>query len=393
MASGSLSLETLTLDAGTISGGTIAVSGGVVAAGGVLDGVTYDGVLDLGDINGGPSSLDIENGITLHGSNGMGTGTILLTGDFLSFIGQGSQTLGSATLDLDNKGSVLTGTDLTLASSLAIEGASNMYFEGARIVNDTSIIGSSATGRIAVFAQDFTNEGVFALSGGEEASFTGQLGDVFDNYGQLTIGDHSRFQIEGIRGTHPPVLNNYGTITLQDGILVMPIFYESYLTNEASGDITGSGRIGGAFTNFGLIEAAGGTLTLLNGVGGPGIAQADAGATLVVTAGAAFGTVGFAGAGGTIALDFANFRDEVAGFAPGDMIDIMDMDASAASFSGTSIVVTRSTGGTAVLHTTTALTGSLSVTAETGGYTLLTYANSQDVPTAHPAAWATIHPG
>jgi hypothetical protein len=127
-------------------------------------------------------------------------------------------------------------------------------------------------------------------------------------------------------------------------------------------------------------------------VTGTGTLQVDAGATLQLAGVGAGGIADFSGTGGMLALSPMSFLGAIGGFASGDTIDLANTAASSAQFSGDSILVTLTAGGTITLDTTSALTGTLTVTAGTNADSLITYAGSPaHVPTT--ALFAPTHPG
>ena len=77
-----------------------------------------------------------------------------------------------------------------------------------------------------------------------------------------------------------------------------------------------------------------------------------------------------------LGLDEQKFISTIGGFAAGDTIDLFSLQASAASFSGASIVVTLTAGRTVDLKTTAALTGSLDVTSDGHGGSLIDFAGT-----------------
>ena len=234
-----------------------------------------------------------------------------------------------------------------------------------------------------------TNDGTVALSNGQSADFTGLN---FDSAGLISIGSASGLTLNPTNyvqfGGEGSFFSNSGTVQIGGGMLVEPTPVGAsgpgpVLSNASGADITGFGTIDAAFTNAGTIEANGGMLMLQQLVTGAGVLQADAGATLLIGDGAAAGqTANFAGANATIGLAPMSFLGEIGGFAVSDQIDLFQTQANSARFAGSSIVVTLSNSTTLVLDTTSALTGSITVTAGADGDSLLTYA--ADAATADP---------
>jgi hypothetical protein len=133
------------------------------------------------------------------------------------------------------------------------------------------------------------------------------------------------------------------------------------------------------------VLASGGTLALTDAVTGTGTLQVDTGATLQLAGVGAGGIADFNGIGGVLGLSPMSFLGAIGGFAAGDTIDLANTAASSARFSGDTILVTLTAGGTLTLDTTSALSGSLTVTTDTHSDSLITYASS-------PALFAPTHP-
>jgi hypothetical protein len=129
--------------------------------------------------------------------------------------------------------------------------------------------------------------------------------------------------------------------------------------------------------NDGMISAANGALTLTEAVSGEGTLQISGDATLSLLSSVAAREVAqFGGADGVLGLAPAHFLGEIGGFAAGDTIDLLKTAATAASFSGSSIEVTLTTGSTISLHTTSALSGALTVTSDGNGGSLIGFADT-----------------
>jgi hypothetical protein len=168
------------------------------------------------------------------------------------------------------------------------------------------------------------------------------------------------------------------------------------MINEAGGQITGNGTLTAPITDDGLITAAGGALTIDGAITGTGEALAGPGATLTLTGAVGHKvTAGFAAdaaASGVLALSSLHFLGEITGFAAGDAIDLLNTNASAASFSGSALLITLTNGDTLTLALTAAQTGALTVTTGAHGDSLITFAGAAAAVIDRPASASTILP-
>ncbi len=323
--------------------------------------------------------LYIEDGITLHAQNGSGTGSIVLSGpdSTLGFLGTQPETLNMATVTFGAGGAIASDTSLTLGSALVLQQVNSATFEGqgGSITNDTTIAASGAGDTLTLSVGSFINADTLSLSGGEQALFSGNF---LKNTGTLSVGAGSTLTLQGA-GSPPhetvPSFTNDGTLLLHGGTLSgPPVAGEGAptLSNQAGGHISGQGTVAMAIDNSGTIEASNGNLDLQQLVSGTGVLRADANSTLVLRGGLAAGSVAdFAGTNATIGLSPISFLGSLAGFAPGEQIDLIDTAVNSASFVGDSILVSLTSGQTFTLQTTTAETGALSVTSDENGGTII----------------------
>jgi hypothetical protein len=155
-------------------------------------------------------------------------------------------------------------------------------------------------------------------------------------------------------------------------------------TESDGATILGFGTVDIAgFTNTGRIEASGGNLTFVLGVGGSGPLQIDANATLTLDgAVAASATASFSGAGGLLALGApASFAASVASFAVDDAIELIGVTGDKSSLNGANQLVVTSNGATvATLQLAGANAGKIFKTAQSGGNTTISVLTS--TPTA-----------
>jgi hypothetical protein len=345
-------LGTIVLDGGVIEGGTIFDRGpgliSTAASGGTLDGVTSDGVLDLSAAN---TRFNIRDGITVHRSVA-GAGTILLTGagSTLDFEGAATQTLDNATIVLGG-GATLSGDALILGSNLRIDQTGSGTISGPAMTDYGTIAIAPGAGTLSLQTDYFYNEGTLAVGAGDEVS-------------------------------DPGLLTNDGVISLAGGTMGL----ELGISNDADSQISGFGTLNAAVDNEGTLSASGGTLTVEGAISDYGKLQADAGATLILSSSvSALQTATFAGGNAVIGLAPMSFLGAIAGFAHTDTLDLLNIQASAAQFSGDSIIVTLTAGGTLSLDTSSALSGSLSVGADGAGGTDLTFAGSNSHVEEHGA--------
>jgi hypothetical protein len=208
-----------------------------------------------------------------------GTGSLLNLGTITSDQTAGVLTVNSATLT--NQGTVfannasleiLSGVDLTnLASGTLIGGVWEASGTGTLAFLDGSIVTDAAT---------------IILNGTASAmrSGTGTVRTIDNSL--TTVASSGQLELLGERNFSAVgslVVN--GTVMLGGGTLAAPV---NGLTIGAGGTVVGFGAIdpGTAVNDIGKIEANGGTLSVpgLNNLPGAGTLQADAGASLVLTA-------------------------------------------------------------------------------------------------------------
>ncbi len=97
-----LQAGTFALAYGGLQGGTLALTGGTLQAnGGTLSGVAVQGTLGLTQAN---ATLMVQNGLTMAGSGGSGSGTIAVTGSYAALDFLGTQSLANAVVNLGATG-------------------------------------------------------------------------------------------------------------------------------------------------------------------------------------------------------------------------------------------------------------------------------------------------
>ncbi len=343
---------------GTITGGTIVDSGsGLKFQGGTLSGVTYDGVMDM---SASGASVTVAGGLTLAGASGTGSGGIAM-GDNGSLSLSSNTTFDNATVILGGIGDTIdqstsyaayaangysaVNLTLTLGAGLVVDqtgdaaGASAIiegggYYGAVTLDNKGAINATSAVANasLLISVSNFKNEGTITVSNGEAFGIDANASssDSFDNAatGVITVGAGSILTL-GSLGT-PFIMTNEGTITANGATVQIADFAD--LANTGTLSINAS-RIGfgGAYTAAQLAQ----NLTTIGGAGNSVAidgALNNAGATLDVGAGTAFGVVSL-GAAGTIAG--GTVADSGSGLAfNGGTLDgvnydgVMDMTAS-----------------------------------------------------------------
>jgi hypothetical protein len=401
---------------GGITGGTLHDAGGGLQVFGTatLSGVTFEGELE---INRPLAYLNIQDGLTVTNLAGTQNGTIALTGAGSTLNWDSTQAFDNATLLIGANPGLGAPTlangygSMTLGSHLIVDQTGTAAAIGndtvASYVSGATINATAKAGEFVVSAGSFTTTG--AINIGNTETFTSN-GTSFTNAGTIAIASGGNFVdddanftntgriVVGAGSTFTLDLNSYfatpslqaqsfinsGSMVLKGGSVSEPLqgVYPSVPFLDAAGaQISGFGTVASAVVNNGVIAAAGGTLTLSQAASGTGTLQVDAGATLKLSAVSHGETVRFSGANGVLGLAPVSFLGTIAGFAAGDTIDMSGVHAISASFSGRSILVTVSPGHTFRLFTTSALTGSLTVTAGTHNDTLITFAT-----TAHAGA-------
>ena len=225
---------------GSIVGGTVVDKGsGLQVHDGDLNGVTYDGAIDL---SAAGATLFVDGGLTGAGVNGVGSGTINLTGTGSELIASGPETLNDETLNMGSSGNggseLLFAQVLTLGARFTIvqSGLQAGIFDdipvvGDAIVNDGAITAGVSGGSFQINVPDFTNDGSVSISNGDTLFLKA---NKFRNDGQFTAAG-----------------NGYVTIV------------NATIVNEAAGVIDANAGVivldtpGNTLTNTGLLEASG----------------------------------------------------------------------------------------------------------------------------------------
>jgi fibronectin-binding autotransporter adhesin len=356
---------------GLVQGGTIAANGGsLVANGGTLDGVTYQGTLNLNAVN---ATLVLAGGITLAGTDGIGSATIDLTGDGSSLAVRNTPTLDNATISLGDNTSLKNDSFLTLGDNLSIMqtgAAANISDNGTGIINHGTVTAGFANGQFDITGFRFDNHGLVAASNadtlnistsllgnstGASLSGTGIISSHINNSGVIAASG-GVLQLTG-------TLNEVGTLAATagsvldltaGGSLSHPITGAGTLelggaytmsgasvaiatvAVDAGASVSGNGTVQGLVADAGTLNASGGTLTLAGGIFGGGTVSAASGAVLRVTKGSNFGGT-IAGAG-TVAIG------AVTTLATGASLSVANLIETANLTQGSSTNLANATG-------------------------------------------------
>jgi hypothetical protein len=382
---------------GAFTGGTIHDAGGGVQFLGEninLQGVTYQGLMS---ITNPYTKLVISEGLTVKNLNGTSPGTIALTGAGSALIIDPTP-LNNATIDIGNTTNSYDGTavaapeitgesTLTLGSAITLNQVGTYAAIGgqAATVSAATVNAAYTHGNFVLQGSNFTNTGTIAISNTD--TVTAAAINLL-NAGTVSIaGTASTLNLDTAAyfqsGTYAPnSFENAGKITLTGGTLAELTAGGAFpeLPMQNAGTIAGNGTLAVAIVNTGTIAATAGTLTLTQQITGAGLLESK-NATLLLTGGVSQGVIAqFSGAHAVLGLAPPSFLGKIAGFATGDTLDLLHEAATAASFSGDSIIVTLTAGGTLTLETTTALTGALEVRSDTQGNALISFAPA---PTIH----------
>lgn len=325
IGSGAASVANQLVLGGTIIGGTIIDTGdGMVTHDGILQDVTYEGTLDpsvgstlttstykVGSTTetlttySFYNSILISDGITLTGSDGSGTGSIILNNG-VSLYGQGSVTIDD--------------TDITLGSSETVT-----LTKGTDGVHTTGVLN-------VVLGESPNYNGTFALgsavtvtqTGASDTLSTGGNGDEFINAGTIDVASAGTILIAGIAGASNE-------------------FDNTGLLNVGSGTVTDTAAV---FNNDGTVEIGNGIFSASGAVTGSGSFTLLTGASVTFASTVAAGeTVVFDDPATLIVGDAPGFAATVSAFGSGDTIDLStigyDPDGSASLQSGDVLAVTE----------------------------------------------------
>lgn len=297
---------------------------------------------------------------------------------------------------------------LTMAPGATLEilnGEFDLDFFGADTNNGTIHVYSD----LAVFGA-LNNTGVIDFFGAPTQTVSPHVVGYFQPTGTSTnsgtieaINDAEVFfNIAPVSG--PVSFTNYGIIEALGGSIITiggNFGATSSFTNAGTIEALGQGSLvdlfstGGTITNSGHLVADGGTIQISNpnSISGLGTAEIRNGGTLFIGTSFAENTTFDPGANGTLQLGFgAAFTGTLSGFTTGDRIDFsgLQYSGSALTFDSTTNLLTVSNGANApTIHLTGSYVASgFSLSSDTLGYAQVTYAPSS---TEHPPAIDTAH--
>ncbi len=315
-----------------------------MAFGGVYLGYNGDGTASFA----GPGTIassgsaDLQN----YGSVPRLTLTGGVTWDNAGFIQQdGLLQFGAALADNRHPRQPGRGTlDLTGNAAHILDAAGGSYsLVNAGLLEET---GGNGTSNIDVTV---VNTGTIAVTSGSQFAFNagGTFSGLVDGAGGIALNGGDFVLTAGGVIDAAAVYDNAGTLTLQGGTITAPDL-SAGLTVAAGAVITGYGVIGDLASSSGLIEAAGGLLSV-NGTGGSGLFQIETGATLELT-GASAQNVVFDGIDATLKLDDpTTYTGSLDLFGAGDTIDFAGVTLSAVAIANGELIGTLAAGGTIAL--------------------------------------------
>lgn len=356
-----------TLKAGTelTNNGKLAVTGDIRNSGGIDNaaGATLDlqGDFDIGKVghflNAGTLLKSAGSGLSLvqAGGNLTSTGNIVVESGTLQLAGSliyvtgpiggaGTIAFGPGISTLSDKASVrtaglsVTGSNATLVVAEALTYAGT-FSSGA----NTTVQTAGATSTTAAGSLKLTGPASFdrsTVSGFGQLSTQGQTTVHGVTLGQYATWNNSGNLVETatltFSGSDSSFVNkSSGMFTLQGKVDIASASHDNLFKNDGRVVKTGGGvsTISSALVNNGVVEVAGGRLTLTGEVSGKGTLQIDAGQTLEIEG--AVGsqqTVAFSTGKDTLVLDDAiAFAGRLSAFGAGDKLDFSSFDFSTAT--------------------------------------------------------------
>jgi hypothetical protein len=395
----------LTLDSVTVSGtiitdnagveldDTVTLEGGATIEGGeALGPITNNGMLEvagsatllndtLTNASGGIIQVDDDQMLTLSGTEIIG-GTIDAFGESggIIHVTGASEIDGGATL---NNGAVtvdanLTLDDVTVSGTIITDNAGvelddTVTLEGGAIIQGGEALGPITNNGMLEVAGSATllNDALTDASGGiiqvDDAqtltlSGTEIIGGTINDFSGEAGG---KIEVTGASEIDGGATLNGGAVTVESGVTLTldnVTATGTNFTDTASGAIiqvddatklTLSGvTINGGTVNDGTADGPGGIIdvtgssTIENANLNNGNVKIENGAILTLVDDTVSGTtISFTGTGETLKLDKAtSFGGTIAGIAAGDTIDLTTTKVTAATFDGSSLTVTESTG-------------------------------------------------
>jgi hypothetical protein len=315
-----LEAGTFALAYGGLQGGTLALDGGtLLAEGGTLSGVAVQGTLGLTQAN---ATLEVQNGLTMAGSGGTGSGTIAVTGNYAALDFLGSQMLANAVVTLGATG---PGQDQGGAASIGVSHAYN------------ATAGATLTLAANVWAKEVGTQGQIIVGSGLPSAYTDEVlnqGTITNavNGGTLTLMGPGLFDNAGVIG-----VSNNATLDIATGSFVNT---GAIVVTDATLDLGGSfsatllSALGPLTLSSGTLEIGGDALNAGNTLA---IGTATADGPILLDGTITGGTVSDAGggltmSGGTGVLDAVAYQGTLA-VGAGDALTLAD-STSLATASG-----------------------------------------------------------
>lgn len=374
---GSETLNNATLSFGSASNGYLYVDAASNGTGQTLTLGSGSALSQTGGTNYIDSGYGHLGGVLVNQGLISVSGGTLYAESLENFINSGTISLsGGSIFDLSQvyKFGSIAGT--TLSGTYSISGASVL-----ELTQNATI--ATLAGNVTLSLGGSTIES-YNTSSAAEVSLDSKLATIAAT-GVLTLGTGRSLAAAN-------VFTDNGQLTLSGGS-----FTEKSIAVSTTGRLAGSGTVVGTLVNSGTIEASNGSLVLAGALSGTGALQIDAGSALEVkTASSSGETVSFGGVGAVLKIDTpASFASILAGFAPGDVIDVANTAITSVSTSGTSLVAVSASGAT-TLTLAGALSGEhLGLSADGSGGTDITgYGFAQSAAhTPEPVVLANRHVG
>jgi hypothetical protein len=362
----------------TLAAGAVALDG-AAAEGGAIFELTDGAVLRAhGIILRGDSVLAINAGATTAATD-LHVSTSFTVGAGASFSLRGGRAaIGS---NVHRTAASVSGTWVQHGAAVTLQGGLSLT-GGSLTLQAGSTLGITSTG-LAIAAHDATisltdTTNAITATGGIELLAGSTLSM---NGGTITAtgaAHHDALLIDP-----KSALTGVGAVQLTGNVGVGGTLASSHLVLgggtlaiAAGGLLSGAGTISSAVHNAGTIDATAGSLTLSGPIYGTGtLALGNNGALILLGAVEKIATVAFAAAGTITLGDVGAFHADLAGWASGDTLDLLNLAAATDSVSGQSLTLYGSTHDKlAVLHFSQPITaGKFSLGQDGHGDTLLRY--------------------
>jgi fibronectin-binding autotransporter adhesin len=311
------------LDSGTVQLAcpTFSPSQLTISAGGILSGQgTWGGVVtDYGLIDASSGTLAVAGLTQSSGGTWSGGGLEADTGALLKLPTNGSISADAGTITLSGSGSEIawvnsgTGSLVSLDSTLSsiLAGGTLSLLNGRSFTSVANAGSFSCAGVLALGGATFTASQLTLLNGGEvsgsgalaggtsvagtasaEGGVLSIVGSISGN-GTLVIGASETVALSSATsGVFSGLFSDGGSLSLSGATLG-----SASITVSNGASLSGFGTLGGLLTNTGLVEATGGTLSVLGLVGtngtltGTGQFEVTAGSVLQIAANQSISTI------------------------------------------------------------------------------------------------------